>query len=111
MAYFFTVARNLIVDYWRKKKEILIEKEETLINNSDYNLFETIEKQERIEIIKKLIKELSTDQQEVIILKFFNEMPNKEIASLMGKTEEAVRQLQCRALKNLREKLKNLKIL
>jgi RNA polymerase sigma-70 factor (ECF subfamily) len=111
LAYFFKVARNLIIDYWRKKKEILIDKEEKLASNQDFDLFETLEKKERIDLIKKLIKELNEDQQEVVIHKFFNGMSNREIAKLLGKTEEAVRQLQSRALKNLREKLKNLKIL
>jgi len=111
LSYFFTVARNLLIDYWRKKKEVLIEKEIVLPNYKESDLIEQIEKKEMGEIIKKLIRELTLDQQEVIILRFINEMSNKEIAKLLGKREDAVRQLQSRALKNLREKLKNLKIL
>jgi RNA polymerase sigma-70 factor (ECF subfamily) len=109
--YFFTISRNLVIDYWRKKKYLLIDKEMNIPDQQKFNFKEEIEKKETAEIIKKLIEELTPDQQEVIVLKFINDMSNKEIAKLLGKTEEAIRQLQSRALKNLREKLKNLKIL
>jgi len=110
--YFFTIARNLIIDYWKKKKEISINNEEILkaIHNN-FNPHQIIQEKEINEIIKKSIKNLPTDQQEVIILKFINDMTNKEIANLMDRSEEAVRQLQCRALKKLRQTLKELKIL
>jgi RNA polymerase sigma-70 factor (ECF subfamily) len=109
--YFFTVAKNSVIDYWRRKKEVLTEKEMNLSNYQKPEFVEKIEQKEMGEIIKELIKELTPDQQEVIVLRFINEMSNKEIAKLLGKTEEAVRQLQSRALKSLREKLKNLKII
>jgi DNA-directed RNA polymerase specialized sigma24 family protein len=38
-------------------------------------------------------------------LKFMNGLRNREIAELLEKSEEAVRQLQCRALKKLRGEL------
>jgi len=109
--YFFTVAKNSVIDYWRRKKEVLTEKEMNLSNYQKPEFVEKIEQKEMEEIIKELVKELTPDQQEVIVLRFINEMSNKEIAKLLGKTEEAVRQLQSRALKSLREKLKNLKII
>jgi len=113
LAYFFTVARNLIIDYWRNKKEKLFDKEDILTGLPDKNSdpLQLIEKKETQKAIRKEIKDLTPEQQEVIVLKFINGMSNKEIAILLNKTEEAIRQLQCRALKILRKKLKDLKIL
>ena len=48
------------------------------------------------------IKQLNSDQQEVIVLRFINELTTPEIAEIIGKSEDAIRQLQCRALKALR---------
>ena len=109
LAYFFTVARNTVIDYWRVKKISFNDSEGVLerIPDKTNNPLEFIERKEIGQTIRRAIKQLTDDQQEVITLKFINEMPNKEIAALLEKTEEAVRQLQCRALKALREILKN----
>ncbi len=113
LAYFFTIARNTVVDHWRTRKEILLDNPENTfgeIPDEARSPLEIIEKEEISQAIHRAIQELTYIQQEVVVLKFINDLPNKEIASLMGKTEEAVRQLQCRALKALREILKKQEI-
>lgn len=110
LAYFFTVARNAVIDRWRAKKEVLLDDPESVLGqipDKANSPLELVEKEETSQVVRRAIKQLADDQQEVIVLKFINEMPNKEIASLLGKTEEAVRQLQCRALRALRQILKN----
>ncbi|MCI0532633.1 sigma-70 family RNA polymerase sigma factor, partial [bacterium] len=68
---------------------------------------EQAEKKEAGEALRRALMTLTEEQQEVVILKFINGMDNKEIAALLGKKEEAIRQLQCRAFKTLRSILKN----
>lgn len=114
LAYFFTVARNAITDYYKKKKAILIDKPlENFISlkNEKLSPLHSIEEKEKKELIKFIIKQLNKNQQEIIILKFIEGLSNKEIAKLIGKKEDAIRQLQCRAIKNLRQKFKNLSII
>ena len=114
LAYFFTVARNTFIDYQRTKKEILLDDPEGVfeqIPDKADNPSEFVEKEEINQVVHRVIKQLADDQQEVIVLKFINGMLNKEIAELMSKTEEAIRQLQCRALKTLREIFKKENIL
>jgi len=109
LAYFFTVSRNIVIDYWRAKKRIILaghENDLKDIADKTNNPIELAEKKETIQVIQRAIQELTDIQQEVIILKFINDIPNKNIAELMDKTEEAVRQLQCRALKRLKQILK-----
>lgn len=104
LAYFFTIARNAIIDHWRKKKEVLAE--ENFFNKipaNDLGPQEITEKTEIEELIRQAIRQLTEDQQEVIILKFINELSNQEISKLLDKSEEAIRQLQHQALKNLRK--------
>jgi RNA polymerase sigma-70 factor, ECF subfamily len=110
LAYFFTVSRNLIIDYQRKNKEAsLDELEEQGVQASDKkkDLIEGVENSLQLEKIIKALDSLAKEQREVIVLKFINNLPNEEIARLMNKNEAAIRQLQCRALKALREELKS----
>ena len=52
--------------------------------------------------LRKVIRRLPPNYQQVIILKYINDLDNKEIASAIGKSEGAVRTLQFRALERLR---------
>jgi RNA polymerase sigma-70 factor (ECF subfamily) len=54
----------------------------------------------------RLVTELPPDQRRVIELRFAEERSIREIASDMGRTEGAVKQLQMRALQNLRKRIR-----
>lgn len=110
LAYFFTVARNTVIDHWKAKKEVLLDDPESVFGqmpDKTNNPLNLVEKEEIGQAIHRAIKQLTDDQREVIVLKFINEMPNKEIAGFLGKTEDAIRQLQCRAIRTLQQILKN----
>jgi len=48
------------------------------------------------------IRRLTDDQQQVILLRFYQGLSNAEVAAIIGKPEGAVKALQSRALKSLR---------
>ena len=109
LAYFFTVARNSVIDFYRKKKEISLEGNEEILQVHDFknDPEEEFNKNEAKEKMMRAINNLSEEQKEVVILKFINDMSNQEIARLLGKNEPAVRQIQHRALENLQKILKD----
>ena len=110
LAYFFTVARNTVIDHWRKKKEVLIRQEEDVwINIPDKapGPAEQLGRKESANRVLESLDHLSDDQREIIILKFINQLSNKEISELTQRTEDAIRQTQCRALKSLRQIIKS----
>lgn len=112
LAYFFTVSRNTIIDYWRAKKEIKVDDFDSIVKRTADNSAspqESYEQKENKVFIHRVLQDLTDIQQEVITLKFISGLSNKEIAELLGKTKEAVRQLQCRALRSLKIILKNIK--
>jgi RNA polymerase sigma-70 factor (ECF subfamily) len=114
LAYFFTVARNTIIDHWRTKKETKVDDFDAIVKKTaddNDNPHTSYERNENQELIQRALQELTDIQREVMTLKFMSELSNKEIAELLGKTEEAVRQLQCRALRSLKNILKNQGIL
>lgn len=110
LTYFFTIARNTFIDHWRSnKKELslgdLEEDFEIEIPDTEDGPEDSALKKENRRSLLKAIVLLAPDQQETITLKFINELSNKEIAELTGKNEAAIRQLQSRALKTLKDKI------
>ncbi len=108
LAYFFTIARNTVINFWRRKREISLETNknavETLVAKAPGPEDDAVRSQ-AMEKLRGALQKLSEDQQEAITLRFIAELSNAEIARLMGKSEEAIRQLHSRGLKSLRGKL------
>lgn len=114
LVYFFIIARNTITDYYRKKKEVLLDGDKDRfekIPEEGGGPLESIEKKEVSQKVRQAINLLASEQKEVISLKFLNDLSNKEIAEVLDKSEDAVRQLQCRALKSLRKNFKGVEII
>jgi RNA polymerase sigma-70 factor (ECF subfamily) len=55
--------------------------------------------------VYRFVETLPTDQQRVIELRFTQQKSIREIASILDRTENAVKQLQFRAIQNLRARL------
>lgn len=108
LAYFFTVARNTVIDFYRKRKEVSLEGNEQVFEIPDLrnNPEEDFSKQENHTMIMSALAALPEDQKEIVILKFINELSNSEIAKLLNKKEPSIRQIQHRAIKNLQLQLR-----
>ena len=110
LAYFFTAARNTVINYWRKKKEesldALREVQGDTFPATSGDPREAAERSETGNMLRQALKNLTEEQQEVITMRFISELSNKEIAELLGKSEDAIRQLQSRGLRELRKYLK-----
>lgn len=104
-AYFHMVARNTVIDYWRKKKIVTTSDDvitESLPDTAPTPI-EQAKSTEQIQVIQECLKKLTPDQRDVVTLRFINDLSTKEIAQILGKNETAVRQLQVRALGRLRK--------
>jgi RNA polymerase sigma-70 factor (ECF subfamily) len=102
----YQIARNLVIDYYRQKKITvsLDEVENTL--EYETNVIDTLELEQQQKILLKLIKQLTSEQQVVLKLKFFEDLDNREIAKILNKNEGAIRVIQHRAVSRLQELLK-----
>ena len=81
--YLLTIARNICFDYFRDKKdiEISVEWEELdQIPKPGNQIKET----EDIIYLQNLLKALSPDIREVVVLRMYEEMKFKDIADMMG---------------------------
>ncbi len=99
----FQIARNQVIDYYRRKKQLvpLEEIENTL--EYETNLVDTVNLKTEQTVFIKLLKELTPEQQQVIKLKFLEDIDNDIIAEMMNKTEGAIRVIQHRAIAKLKE--------
>lgn len=102
------IAANLITDRWRKQGRTpplqSLDDAGTSLSGDD-DPAEQVVQLETKERLATLLMQLPADQRRVIELRILGGLPLKESAVAMNKTEAAVKMLQQRALKALRDKL------
>ena len=101
-----TIARNLIIDKWRKKQktqEPLSLEPELFLTDMGSDLEKIIEQKEQVEHALYLLNE---DQRKVIVLRLLQGRSIKETAELLGKTEAFVKVIQFRAIKKVQDLMK-----
>jgi RNA polymerase sigma-70 factor (ECF subfamily) len=97
-AWLFKIASNSIIDHSKraaKEQEIL---PTTEVITEEINI-EEIDRRARL---YQLVDRLPTDQRRVIVMRFADDKSLREIAQELGRSEGAIKQLQFRALQNLR---------
>jgi len=104
-AWLFRIAHNLVVDYLRKAKKVVITPLDESSARSDSNLQLVAEQRLDIEQLISATKRLTRAQREVISLRFAGELSVAEAAKVMGKSEGAVKALQHSAIIALRKSL------
>lgn len=102
LAWLYTIARNLRIDYYRENGKAQMVELDEMILSEDQSPAETLEIHLKAECLKKVLPYLTEDQQFVILAKFVEGRDNTEIALLMDKPEGAIKSLQHRALATLR---------
>ncbi len=101
-AWLFRIAANLISDRWQRSGREIADEEK--IDAAQVSPAE-IEEVERRATLFKLVDTLPAEQKNVVVLRFVEQKSIKEVARQIRKTEGAVKQLQFRALSNLRARL------
>ena len=106
-SWLYRIAKNKVIDHYRVKKTHtpLDSIQDSL--HSDYNLELATEEALDLENVRSAIKELNQDQQDVLIMRFIEDLPIKEVAIALGKTESSVKLIQLRAIKKLKSILQN----
>jgi RNA polymerase sigma-70 factor (ECF subfamily) len=105
-AWLFRIAHNLAMDHFRARRRWQPEEEppeapDAAVRSAEDQALEAIGRRSMLE----LIESLSHDQQQVLTLKFGFDFSNREVATILGKTEGAVKSLQHRALASLQRQL------
>ena len=97
-----TISHNLIVDFYRTKKDRAYLEAEVLASDSASSPEQATEASFEQQRLRRAILQLGGDEQQVVILRFMEGFEFAEIASLMDKKEGNVRVILHRALVKLR---------
>jgi RNA polymerase sigma-70 factor, ECF subfamily len=105
-AWLFRIAHNLAMDHFRASRRVqpeedVPEPEGAEADSAELEAMHAIGRQSLLE----LIENLSEEQQQVLTLKFVFNFANAEVATILGKTEGAVKSLQHRALVSLQKQI------
>ncbi|MEK7212664.1 MAG: sigma-70 family RNA polymerase sigma factor [Patescibacteria group bacterium] len=105
-SWLYQMARNQVIDHYRTRRPTL-NIEEVDPDNLTYDSQSAAQAEERLEMekVKRAILKLKPAHQDVIIMRFVEEMSVKEVAAALHKTEGAVKLLRHRALIQLRKSL------
>lgn len=106
-AWLYKVARNLSIDYLKKRKQYdsLDDYEEFLCDEKPDDVLSEFIKEEEKRNLYYAINSLERRYREVLVLQYFGELSQKEIARTMHLSPENVRVLAHRAKQKLKEKM------
>lgn len=108
IAYLFRIARNSLIDYYRRSNNnhrTVSTVEENVVADAHLDPGELVIAKMEHQEIRQMLDTLRDDYRTVIILRFLSDLSPDETAQVMGKTAGAVRVLQHRALAALRKLL------
>jgi len=105
-AWLFRIAHNLAMDHFRARRRWQPEEEVPEPAGSEepsaeLQAMQSIGRQSMLE----LIQDLSPEQQQVLTLKFVFNFANADVATILEKTEGAIKSLQHRALASLQKQI------
>ena len=106
-AWLYRIAHNLVANWHRdrsRKQEIPLNDLPVLPSKGDHPERNLVRSQEQ-ESLLRLIRRLPPERQNLLILKFVENMSNAEIGKIMGRSEGAVKSLYHRTLLALRDQI------
>lgn len=105
-SWIYRIAHNLVIDYYRLYKHRTEELSENVV---DHRLeAQTMERAHRSlnnGIVTSSLMQLPSDYRQILVLKFVEDLSYGEIGEIMGRTQAALRILQLRALRKLKQLL------
>ncbi len=107
LAFIFRIARNALIDHYRRSSQVKnqVSIEEISLRDGNPGPGESALSSLEREELRISLEQLREDYRTVLVLRFLSELSPEETAQVMGRSTGAVRVLQHRALLALREML------
>lgn len=104
ISWLYKIAHNTVLDHYRTRK--FTEDIDEVFDLSDgTDVVQSLDTVRETEKVQKYLASLSPVERDVVILRVWQEMPYKEIAAMIGKTEASCKMIYSRSIKKLRELL------
>ena len=106
-AYLYRIAHNIVANWHRdhSRRQIISLDEMVMRTLKREGPVALAEKHEAQDFLLQVVRRLPPERQQLLILKFVEQMSNAEIAQVMGRTEGAIKSLYHRTLVALRKEL------
>ncbi len=101
IAWLYTIARNIVIDHYRSKREYVPLEQAATLPADMQSPDDEAQLRFDLEAMRDALQSLSADQKQVLILKYIAGLPNETIAKIMNKQEGTIRGLQMRGLQVL----------
>ena len=104
-AWLYRIAHNLVANWHRdqSRRPVVALDERTAPSGGTIHPETEAILQEEKTMLLDIVRDLSPDRQQLLILKFVERLSNAEIAATMGRTEGAIKSLYHRTLNSLRQ--------
>lgn len=107
----FRIARNLVIDFYRAKKDYLLSLDEQdwdkFADESD-SLYESVAQKDERAQTRNALEKIGAENRDLILLRYFDDLSVKEIAALLNKSRGAVRVAIHRARRELKAVLEDI---
>jgi RNA polymerase sigma-70 factor (ECF subfamily) len=105
-SYLYQTTYHMIIDHGRSSRRNAPIEVVDAFHVDRYSTSATVEEQAMFDVILKVLrKDLTEDQRNVIVLRFFEDFSLKETATILGKEVGNIKVLQSRAIAKLRQSL------
>jgi RNA polymerase sigma-70 factor, ECF subfamily len=100
----YKIARNAVIDVYRQRARHKTTTMESMDEfPADATYIDAVHMNQEIQALLRQIKKMKNEYQEVLVLRYIDDLPTKEIAEILGKSPSNVRVTLHRALKVLKK--------
>ena len=104
----YTIARNTVIDFLRTNKATTELSDFIVDTDSNKDIVSNVDKNFELLNLKKAISCLPKDKQDLVVLRFVDELSYDEMSQILNKSEGSIRISMMRTLKELRVILEKL---
>lgn len=107
LAWLYTIARNAVTDRRRRDRPTVEIDNAFGLAADGPTAHDHAVHAEAVDALRGAVRHLTSEQQDVLVLRFVENRSSREVAKILGKNEGAIRALQFRALGRLRKLLRD----
>ncbi len=104
-AWVYAIARNIFIDFLRKNRVVIDIEEINVLEDTTALPDELADIELSYKYIETYIHTLPPIQRECVFLRYIDDLTHADIADIVGKSEDNIRQIISRAIRSLRKQL------
>jgi len=103
-SWLYRIARNTVIDHYRARKAT-VDIEDAWDVASDDDVERDAIAREQLGKVKQYLKDLDAEQRDIVVMRLWEDMPYKEIAMVLGKSEASCKMSFSRTMAKVRKEV------